>query len=328
MIKNMVTETRQKVGLDIVFTSSEAVELTKQVVKDRHTQPERAVGFGSPKLNKYLIPSWPGDLELICGRPGNYKTGYMQTRIQIATNDIIKQEAYNECTILVTWEVSVEQAMAYWLAVESGISATDMMSGKVKQWDKLDIAIGKVGSRPMYIIGHSVKRAADGRRGRPNLTTDNVTLALDYIINDLQKEPRLIAMDYLQRVHIPPRMERNEHYLRTVDWAKDMALMSGGTVMLGTQADRRVDDRAIRLPGLRDSQWSSNAEQSADKFISLWMPKQGYFKGDRIDLGPFSATVSDNLLLLSVAKQKYGPAGEVFPLYIEPEYLKLGDMDL
>jgi replicative DNA helicase len=244
--------------------------------------------------------------------------------------DIVQQNRMNECVILITWEVSIEQAMAYWLAVESGISATDMMRGNIGvEWEKFDAAIAKVSSAPVYIIGHSIGRDTDKKRRRPHLPPSVINLALDYIMNDMGLEPRMITMDYLQRIHTErsQRVDRNEHYLQCVDWAKDTAIWSGSAVYLGTQARREVDDQAIKIPSLRDSQWSSNAEQSADKFLSLWMPKQSHYAGDTIDLGGElgEIEVSDNLLLLAASKQKFGPAGKVFPLIVDPEHLEMKD---
>lgn len=324
---------RIETGNDIVFSASEAAALTRGVVELRSQQRAHRVGFGTPELDKYLIPSWPGDLILVCGRPQNYKTGYMQTLMHRTAADIVKQNKMNECVILITWEVSVEQAMAYWLAVDSGISATDMMRGEIdKEWEKFDAAIVKVSSAPVYIIGHSIGRDADKKRRRPHLPPSVVNLALDYIMNDLELEPRMISMDYLQRIHMEKGRgnDRNEHYLQCVDWAKDTAIWAGSAVYLGTQARREVDDQTIKLPSLRDSQWSSNAEQSADKFLSLWMPKQSHDIGDTLNLGGNldGITVSEKLLLMAVSKQKFGPAGRIFPLYVDPEHLKLGDADI
>lgn len=315
-----------------VYSSSEAVSLTRAVVLDRaEAKDNEKLSYGTPDLDKYLIPPWSGDLEIVCGRPQNFKTGYMQIRLHDAVNRIMTRRAYNQCAILVTWEVSVEQATAYWLAIESGVSATDMMRGEVKPenvktWEAFNTAIKKVGARPLYIIGHSIQRSS-GQRKRPNLTPQNVEMAIDYIVNTLKKDPVLIVMDYLQRIHQDDtKLTAERHFTACVDWAKNMALHAGCSIVLGSQAGRQVDEYQIKLPRLRDSQWSSNAEQSADKFISLWMPKQSHAEGDWIEFGDVNVQVSDRLLLLSVAKQKFGAAGKVFPLYVEPEFLKIGDL--
>lgn len=328
MVPNM--NERIEVGSQVVFSASEATLLTKKVIKQRQENKEHRIGFGTAALDSYLIPSWPGDLVLVCGRPQNYKTAYMQTIMHQATKDIKAQNKQDECTVLVTWEVNVEQAMSYWLSIESGISATKMMKGDVDlEWEKLDLAIAKVASSPVYIIGHSGSRDSDRKRRRPHLPPSIVSLALDYLMNEMELEPRMICMDYLQRIPMEKgaNINQNQHHSQCVDWAKDTALWAGCPVYLGTQARREVDDRTIKLPGLRDSQWSSNAEQSADKFLSLWMPKQAHDEGDKINVGKKlgNLTVTDKLLLLAVAKQKFGPAGEIFPLIVDPEHLKLED---
>jgi replicative DNA helicase len=322
---------RQQIGTDIVFTASDAAGLTREIIVDRQKNETSRVHFGTPDVDRYLIPFFPGDLTLICGRPQNYKSGIMQTILHRTVDEIEQDErAMQECGVLVTWEVSVEKAAAYWLAVASKISTTEMLRGNVtvSQWEDLDLAVTQVSQKPFFIVGHSTKRSVDNRRRRPNLTTANVDLALDYIMNDMGYDPRIITLDYLQRIPAESdRMNHNEHIMRSVDWAKDLGLWAGCPTFLGTQADRRVDDYQVKMPKLRDSQWSSNAEQSADFFISTHMPKTAGSVGKRLDFGEFEVDVTERVCVIAVAKQKDGPAGKLFPLYVEPEYLKMGDLD-
>jgi hypothetical protein len=62
---------------------------------------------------------------------------------------------------------------------------------------------------------------------------------------------------------------------------------------------------------------SSNIEHTADKMISLWMPKTTEPSGDVVP-GTDGLRVTDNLLLLGVMKQKLGPAGFWKPLFVDP----------
>lgn len=64
---------------------------------------------------------------------------------------------------------------------------------------------------------------------------------------------------------------------------------------------------------------TSNLEQSADKLLSVWMPKNDYPTGQRIEYGSDAYTVTDNLLILGLLKQKFGPAPRIFGLYVRPE---------
>jgi hypothetical protein len=204
-----------------------------------------------------------------------------------------------------------------------------MLMGKltVKQLDDLDATIMQVGSWSLYIIGLSTQRRADGKRRRRAMTTEVVSAAIDHLVNDRQLELRLVVADYLQRI---PRVGviDNAYYSACVDWAKDTAMMLGCPFVLGTQARREVDAYKVPLPTLSDSQWTSNAEQSADKFFSVWMPKQTHAPGEKIDIGTLPPlAVNDNLMVMGLMKQKYGSAPHIFPMHVEPEYLRVADLD-
>lgn len=325
----------QAEGAQNVFSASEGVALTADYMHNRQQQ-QTGITFGTSALDDYLRPLGEADLVAVCGQPSNGKSLILRYLLHQATQGILDRQqagdpaAAHECTVLITWEESVEQAMAYWLAITSGVSATDMLMGRLTppQWESLGMAMVQVGSWPLYIIGHSIGRR-EGRRARPRLTTDAVNQALDWTMNECGVEPRAIGMDYLQRIHSAGgRLDRSEHLLRCVDWAKDVAFWGGCPVLLGTQATRTVGERDIALPGLSDSQWTSNMEQSADTFLSVWMPKTKYPVGHRLKpIGELPAMeVTERLLLMQVAKQKGAQSGRIFPMYVEPEYLRVRDM--
>jgi hypothetical protein len=37
--------------------------------------------------------------------------------------------------------------------------------------------------------------------------------------------------------------------------------------------------------------------------------------------------VNDNLMVMGLMKQKYGSAPHIFPMHVEPEYLRVADLD-
>ena len=316
--------------VDYTFGASHATALTRQLIHARHNNTVAGSTFGTAALDKKMIPMQAGDLILVCGRPGNGKSLVMRHLLYRATQEIVELGNENEATVLVTWEESVEQVTAYWIAVASGISATDMFMGNLtpKQLDRVDSTIVQVGALPLYIVGLSSQRGADGKRRRKSLTTDAVSGALDYLMNTKGLELKMVVMDYLQRIPNTGRLDDVPHYSRCVDWAKDTALQAGCPVVLGTQSGRDVDKRAKHhLPTLSDSQYTSNAEQSADKFFSVWMPKGTHELGERIEMGGLNVTVTENLLILALLKQKYGSAPHLFPMYVKPDTLTVKDMD-
>jgi replicative DNA helicase len=103
-----------------------------------------------------------------------------------------------------------------------------------------------------------------------------------------------------------------------VDRAKDMALAFRCPVILGCQAGRGVKERQWRLPQLDDGQETSNLEQSADKFVSVWMPKNDY-PNQTIDGPTGPIMVTNNMLIIGIMKQKFGPAPVIGMYHVKPE---------
>ena len=316
---------------DSVFTATRAVNLAQDNIADRQEMAKNgwadSVRTGLPHIDAYLNPFLAGDLVTVLGRPQNGKSFMLQYIFNNAVKGILESGKTNKCCIFVTWEVSVERAVMYWLASNAGISVTDMIRGGLsdEQMEKFGVACVKVGQLPIFIIGHSTKRKQN-RRVRPNLTTVNVQGAIDYIVNEYRTEegeildPQFISLDYLQRIPKPEKTQRNEHMLSCVDWANKLAFFCGCPVGLAVQAGRAVDERRIQMPTMSDGQWTSNVEQSSDFSLGVWMPKTSR----QVVVPAFAnltedISVHDRLMLVGVLKQKDGPAGDVFKLHVEPE---------
>lgn len=320
-----------------VFSANEAATLATKFANERKEvlQMGTPITWGMPSLDNYLNPMMAGDLITIIGRPANGKTYLAMYLLDRIMNLLFKSGKPNEAVVLVTLEVSVERSALYQMARMSGVSVRSVIRGEADQnaLEFLGLAAFQLGEMPFFIIGHSTQRASDGRRKRPDLSPDNITRALEYIMNEYVTidgefiEPRLLVIDYLQRMTAPPGMTWNEHYSLSVDWAKNTAIWAGCPVVLAVQAKRDVDERQIKMPTLADGQSTSNVEQSSDFSFGVWMPKTAGLK--RVPkFGGLAnpVDVTDTLMLVSVLKQKDGPAGLVQPLYIDPDQMKLGEM--
>ena len=333
-MRNTVEITELDMGIDTVFNMSDATRLAREEIQFKIQNAGQGIRFNTPKLDEYLIPPTTGDLVIVCGRPHNFKSGILRHVFYGELQAIIARKNYTECGIFISREETVERAAMYWLAVKSGVSVTEMRKGAITKHDvkNIDVAIVQVLDWPMFFIGHSTKRSANGKRKRPKLTPKTLDKALGYIINTMKFDPTIVCVDYLQRLQSDlPSKNKLEHYSDCVDWAKDMALWTGSAAYLGSQAGRQVQDRAFAMPALEDSQWSSNAEQSADQFYGVWMPKTKYPPSQEVQsvtIEGKEVDITDRMLLLQVHKQKDGEAGRVFPLHIEPEYLKIHDMEI
>jgi hypothetical protein len=78
---------------------------------------------------------------------------------------------------------------------------------------------------------------------------------------------------------------------------------------------------------LEDGQETSNLEQSADKFLSVWMPKNDY-PGQMIAApNGGEIMVTDNLLILGIMKQKFGKAPLTMYLHVKPETNEIYPME-
>ena len=147
---------------------------------------------------------------------------------------------------------------------------------------------------------------------------------------DVQKKtPKLIVLDYLQRINRDDCKSNDIRvaHMEVVDRAKDMALAFSCPVILGTQAGRPILERRWKIPTLADSLESSNLEQSSDKVLGVWFPKTTEPMGSEIRYsGEVSFMVSENLLLMSILKQKYGKAPTLTALHVQPEVNKIYGM--
>jgi len=115
--------------------------------------------------------------------------------------------------------------------------------------------------------------------------------------------------------------------MEIVDLATDMAIAFGTPVMLGTQAGRQVLERRWKLPQMHDAQETSNIEQSASAFLSLYMPAKTHAVGSVIEIAGQQVTVTKDLLIVALLKQKDGPAPHYFLFRIDFATNKLHPVD-
>ena len=303
---------------ETVFTAQQVSRLTVQEIERRRNNPHDGLKTQIPLLDEDLNPMRNGQLIVVLGRPSNYKSGIMQIIARNTTDQIRKNE--NEIIIYVTWEQSIEEHGLIELAAASRIDASKMARGELNdtEWKSLMKAAVRRGVTPLWLIGHSSQA---GKR-RPRLSMTDLGEALAYIVDEAGKTPRLICLDYLQRIR-PDNGSgtQREKMMGIVDRAKDMALAFNVPVVLGTQAGRQVDERKWKLPQMADGQETSNLEQSADVMMSVWMPKTSEMPGTYV--GNPEMEVTEDLLYLGLLKQKFGVAPRTYALRVKPAINKI-----
>ena len=314
---------------DITYSPPEVSTLVLKTIAERKARPGAGVRLGIPSIDKQMLPLRPGDLVTITGRPSNYKSGLMSYWARKVAKDITEAEdSENKVVVYITWEMAIEEIGMYDLAATSGLSAAELAQGRCSDIDfeSLQQAAMRRAMSPLWLIGHSIER----RKKRPKLTLSNVAKALMWLDDEMGMRPEIVFLDYLQQME-PERFDPKGEVSRRMDIfenvhrCKDMALHLGCPVVLGVQASRGVDERDWKLPLMGDQMESSNIEHTADKMLSVWYPKMTEKRGDLLPREN-SLIVSDNLLILGLVKQRMGPAGGWFPLWVNPLTNELAEM--
>jgi replicative DNA helicase len=318
---------RKNLAEDVVYTPPEVSALAIQLVKARMNDDYAGIPSGLSTLDAVMNPMGPGDLITVIGRPANYKSGLMQY--------IIRQHAYRiaadqvrfdkKCCVYVSWEQSAEEMAIIEIAAAAGENLTELLRGKPSNGKALmKAAIGR-GALPIWIIGHSVER----RRRRPRLTMTDVFDSLMALEDEWGLHPDLVVLDYLQRIMPEGNKTIREQNITNVDASKDLAVAMGCSVILGCQAKREVDGRAVPIPTMGDGAETANVEQSSDKILTVWMPKTTTPVGSMLpmELG-YNLPVTKNMLFVSFPKQKLGDTGGPWLMYVDPGQNKIAPMEV
>lgn len=306
----------------IIFTPNEAGTLTLKMLDQLRQDAGGGVRFGVPDIDKHLVPLRSGQLVVVQGRPGHYKSGLMNWLAKQAIKTIAPDDT-TKIVVKVTWEQSVEEDTLSWMASDANISITQMARGMVDgpEFEILKKKSMKRSETPLWVVGHSQQESKEQRRSRPRMTMTDVALALDMItggeITGSKYEIEMIVMDYLQRIRPDPQdgNTRREQMMEIVNRAKDAAISFGCPVVLGVQSGRDVDKKEDKLPGQDDGQETSNIEQACDVMFSVSYP----IKYPDHDAAISGIPVTKNLLMVGLMKQKLGEWPFRFGLYFEPE---------
>ena len=315
-----------------VYTSSEAVGLTLDVIEDRKVaiSEGRAVSglFGIKELDDYLVPIWPRDLMYIAALPSNGKSFTARMFEQRVVNALIDHDDGSRVGVWITTEESVEKIGAHWLAAMSGVSSTDMLSGKLGETQQVTVnaSVAEVGSWPLWVMGHS--GGARNEHGiiekTARLSTNEIDACIDFIMNKKGKDIAFLTIDYIHRIRSEGGSDREAHIRNCVDWSRDVAVWTNSPVVVCAQSKSKVGDKKYAMPGIPDVEWSMNAGQSADVMLGLWMPKTTLGVGGIVEnFGGFNGLVVEgDMMFVGVAKQKDGPAGDMFLLRVKPHMMQ------
>jgi len=299
---------------DSIYSPDMVSTMAVQEVEYYHNEPGLKTGY--PNLDHVMNPMRPGQLIPVLGYTNNFKSGLMDGLAQNVAAQIDPEDT-ESIVIYVTWEDSVEQIGIKNLAAYSRLDKTALVRGELNrdEWARLRKAAVERAQKPIWLIGHTTQQY----RRRQRATLPDVWGFLEYLVDVQKKKPVLIVLDYLQRIRPHGRGDRRGQMLEMVDMATDMGIAFHSPLLLGTQAGRQIMEksRTWKLPQLHDAQETSNIEQSASAFLSVWMPVKSETLGTTLQVGDITIKVTENLLILGLLKQKDGPAPATFPYRID-----------
>ena len=237
--------------------------------------------------NKELIPTGielldrktggflPGELWIIGARPSQGKTA-------LALNMFDAASAVQRCHFI-SLEMTLEQLVARWNVMYSGIDMNKLMSGR--NYTNQDLTALRMSFD--RIRHHAVAINDDQRLGELE------TLRLE-VISAARKGAHVIFIDYLQLITAAAKDRRLEIDLITRT-LKRLAMQHQIAIVALAQLNRGSDGK---VPAMGDLKESSAIEQDADKIILIDRPNKGEGAAD-----------PEEEAFLIVAKQRNGETG-------------------
>ena len=309
--------------MNIIFDPQQASRLSVERIKFRRDNKDLAIPLGIKSIDEFLNPLLPGDLVTVIGRPGNGKTGFMLRWARERAEFLMQKKIKNRAIMFVTYEQHIEDLHSIQIASDQDINITKLARGEIvgDDWDKILIASVKRAVMPIWYVGHSM----DNRKERPRITPATLIESLQNLEQESGIVFDAVFVDYLQRIPFDGRPEsKTVGTMEVLDAMKDFALALNCPFIVGVQAKREVDARAIPIPGMDDGQWTSNIEQASDKIFTVVRPSKYANDGE-----PFGSIVVSGYtqMLITVAKQKMGPDNIAKWVMFDPAYNKLDDLE-
>jgi replicative DNA helicase len=272
-----------------------------------------------PAIDKKVIPMHAGDLIGIMGRPGHGKTSLLAFLAKRAAMQLEQQRNDKECVVFVAWEGTAEEIEAYMMADDT-LSLSDLAWARLPTEDVIRLSAKNAGL-PLYVIAHSIFEETASR-----MTPETVFDKVQRIEEQTGRRPRMIALDYIQIMELDDfYTDRTPRIIEATIRAKEMAKRLAVPVVMGVQANRRVDDRNPPIPQQRDAEYTSAVEQNCDKLFGLWRPAKTHEIGTPVQMGSYEHKVNETLLIMRLLKQRFESASGTWALQFDPSQMLLGE---
>ncbi len=278
---------------------AESFERLDDLHKDKNKL--RGIPTGYRDLDNMLAGLQPSDLFIIAARPSMGKTAFV---LNLAHNIATQSK---EAVLLFSLEMSKEQLVDRLLAMESGVDAWALRTGKLTDddFERLGEAMGTLSEAKIYIDD------------TPGIT-----------VSDLRTKARreahnqklgLVVVDYLQLMSGGSRFGSEGNRVQEISeisrGLKGIARELNVPLIALSQLSRSVESRSPKIPQLADLRESGSIEQDADVVAFLY--REDYYEPD---------SERKNLMDVLIKKHRNGPTGGV-ELYFDREKQRIRSMD-
>lgn len=282
------TETRHE------WSAKDAVRRTVdelQAINDG-TAP-KPVTSGLRDLDKIIGGFHRGDLIVIGARPAMGKTSLALGMARAAA------AAGNPCGVI-SGEQPIEQVSARWLALASGVAATNFRAGFGEgEWGQVSNAMVSVAGLPLWVYDRSAPTLVECVRVARRWKHKYGIAAL--------------YVDYLQRIE-GEGDRKFEQVGAVVRGLKNLARDLDIPVIVPAQVSRQVEQRKPAIPRMGDLSDSSEIEKEADQVLMLYRDEQ---------YNP--ETSQRGIAKIIVEKNRHGPTGFIECAFHAPT-MRFGDL--
>ena len=272
---------------------NELLQVVMTKLDDLHRNPATVTGTatGFVDLDEMTTGFQDGDLIVIAARPAMGKT---TLAVNIAEHVALELK---KPVLIFSMEMAGWQLARRMLASIGKVDAQKVRTGRLEteHWDRLGRALGTLNEAPIRIDDAAGLSPLELRSRARRLWREYGGLGL-------------IVIDYLQLMQAPTARGDNNRATEIAEITrslKSMAKELACPVVLLSQLNRKVEDRANRRPVMADIRDSGAVEQDADTILFLYRDEVYY--AESADRG---------IAELIVGKQRNGPIGTVKLTYI------------
>jgi len=280
-----IAQTRQINPIRQVSELLEAsIKKIEEIIQSKSGITGLATGFS--RLDQMLSGLQPSDMVVLAARPSVGKTAFA---LNIAAHAAIKE---NKSVLLFSLEMAKEQLVQRLICMEGRINSVRLRTGFLahSEFPKLQKAAEVLSTAPLFIDdtpGISIlDLRAKARRHASQHSLD------------------LVVIDYLQLMTGSGRFESRQTEISAISRAiKGVARELSIPVVALSQLSREAEKDDAGMPKLSHLRESGAIEQDADVVMMLSRPPA------------HEAEENENLIRLTVAKQRNGPTGRVELLF-------------